>query len=130
MTRNVPKGQIPPRLSTHRRMSAATKNDVTHPDRRRFPRHATDLPLRLRDSSGRDIDGCCVVISESGLAGILPETISVGITVELRFALPSQSTVIETSAVVRGRREIHYGFEFLSLSEAARKAIEHFCESA
>jgi len=113
---------------TTKRMSAATKDDVTRPDRRRFPRHAAGLPLKLRDSSRRDIDGFCVVISQSGLAGILPEAIPVGVTVELRFVLPGQPTVVVARAVVRVCREINYGFEFVSLPEAARKPIEHFCE--
>ena len=74
-------------------MMPSAKDEMAQPDRRRFRRHPTNLPLKLRTSPQREIDGCCVVISESGLAGILLEVISVGATVELRFTVPSRGFV-------------------------------------
>jgi PilZ domain-containing protein len=96
-------------------------------NRRRFPRYRTDLPLRVRTPQNRDLDGCCVVIAEGGLGGILPESIPVGSVVQLWLAVPTHPRPLELWAIVRCLREIHHGFEFVSLTEDERQSVREFC---
>jgi len=97
------------------------------PQRRRFPRYRTNLPLRVRNSQDRDIDGSCIVIAEGGLGGILPEAIPVGSVVQLRLALPTHPTLFQVWAVVRCQLDFHHGFEFVSLTDAERLSVREFC---
>jgi hypothetical protein len=85
------------------------------------------ISLRVRDPQGRDLDGCCAVISEGGLGGTLPEAIPVGSVVELRLALPTRPTLLEVWAVVRCQLHLHHGFEFVSLTEVERLSVRQFC---
>jgi len=94
---------------------------------RRFPRYRTDLPLRVRDHQERDLDGHCFVIAEGGLGGILSEPIPVGSVVQLWLTIPTHPAVLEVWAVVRYCLDLHHGFEFVSLTEAERLSIRHFC---
>ena len=98
------------------------------PKQRRFPRYRADLPLRVRNQQERDLDGCCIGISEGGLGGILPEPIPVGSVVQLRLSLPTHPTALEVRAVVRHQLDdLRHGFEFVSLTEAERLSIRQFC---
>jgi len=100
---------------------------VKQPNRRRCARYHTNLLLRVRASPEHDLDGSCVVISEGGLTGILPKAISIGFAVELRFVLHGLGRVIEVPALIRSLRDIHHGFEFVSLTESDRMALRQFC---
>jgi hypothetical protein len=96
-------------------------------NRRRFPRYRTNLPLRVHDPQGRDLGGCCAVISECGLGGTLPEAVAVGSVVELRLALPTRPTPLGVWAVVRCQLDFHHGFEFVSLTGGEQLSLRQFC---
>jgi len=99
------------------------------PPRRRFTRYRTDLPLRVRDPLERDLDGRCDVIAEGGLGGTVAEPLSVGSVVHLQLTVPTHPVLIEVLAVVRDQQDLRHGFEFVSLTDAERVAIQQFCNS-
>ncbi|MFZ3209946.1 MAG: EAL domain-containing protein [Terriglobales bacterium] len=94
---------------------------------RRFPRHRTDLQLRVRDPLERDLEGRCGIISEGGLAVSLPEPLPVGIVVSLQFTVSTHPTPLYAMAVVRTQLGLQHGLEFVSLTEAEQVSIRQFC---
>jgi hypothetical protein len=99
----------------------------TPANRRRFPRYRTSLPLRVCNYQERDLDGCCVVVAEGGVGGILLEAIPVGNVVQLRLALSMHPTLFQVLAVVRYQLDFHHGFEFVSLTQEERLSLRQFC---
>jgi PilZ domain len=97
----------------------------TWPQRRRFPRYRTDLPLTV--CNGQELGGRCLVIAEGGIGGILPEAIPVGCVAHLRLSLPTHPTLLEVWAVVRCQLHLHHGFEFVSLTDGERLSVKQFC---
>lgn len=97
------------------------------PQRRRFPRYRTDLPLSL--FNGHEFGGRCLVIAEGGIGGILPSAIPVGQVVHLRLTLPTHPTLMEVWAVVRSQLHLNHGFEFVSLTESERLSVRKFCSA-
>lgn len=94
---------------------------------RRFPRHRTYLPLKVRNQREFEIGGTCIVIAVGGIKAVLSEVIPVGSVVRLRLALPNHSMLIEVLAIVRCQADRHHGFEFLSHTDAERLSIIEFC---
>lgn len=95
--------------------------------RRQFPRHHTDLPIRLRDQRGQDFVGRCVVIAEGGFGAVVPEPIPAGSEVTVQVSIPTHTAVLKAQAVVRNQKGLRHGFEFAFLADSERAAIRHFC---
>jgi len=96
-------------------------------EHRRYPRYRTDLALRVRNQEERHLDGRCFVIAEGGLGGDFSEPIPIGSVVQLRLTVPTPETFLEVWAVVRYRKGLRHGFEFVSLTNAERLSIMEFC---
>ncbi len=99
---------------------------------RRHARFRSDVRLRVTgvcDHEHFTVEGRCTVLSEGGVGGILAGEFSKGDVVTLGFTLPTSDTHLELRGVVRRKAGLHYGIEFLSLSEAQREAIRAYCKS-
>lgn len=94
--------------------------------RRQFPRHHTDLPIRLLNDKGQDFVGRCVVIAEGGFGAVLPDAIPAGSEVTVDISIPD-ATALKAHAVVRSQKGLRHGFRFLSLEDSERVAIKEFC---
>src|SRR5206468_7994812 len=51
-----------------------------------------------------------------------------GEVVSMEFSLPLTAYPLKLRAVVRHRRGLHYGFEFLTVIQAQRTAIQRVCQ--
>lgn len=104
--------------------------------RRRFIRYCTDLHLSVLDSLERNFDGRCNVISEGGLGGTVVGQLRLGSVVRLQFSIPTYPVPFNVLAVVRvnalavarHQREFQHGFEFVSLTDPEKDAIQRFCK--
>jgi PilZ domain len=97
-------------------------------ERRRFPRYYTDLPIRLRNQQEEELAGRCIVISEAGVAAVLPKPISTGSVVTLELPIPTlHPAVLKTLVLVRNQVTLRHGCEFLALKDSEREAIRQFC---
>jgi epoxyqueuosine reductase len=99
---------------------------------RRHARFRSDFRLRVsgvRDHEAFTIDGRCTALSEGGVGGILAGEMVKGDVVTLTFTLPATDTRFELRGVVRRKNGLHYGIEFLSLTEAERDAIRVYCKT-
>ena len=95
--------------------------------RRQFPRHHTDLLIKVRNQQGENLVGRCVVIAEGGLGAILPHPIPKGSEVTVQVSIPTHATVLEAQAIVRSQYGLRHGFRFVFLADAERLAIRQFC---
>jgi PilZ domain len=110
------------------REPTVSKPAVQSSERRHFPRYYTDLPLRLRNQQEEELAGRCIVISEAGVAAILPKPISTGSVVTLELPIPAlHPAVLETLILVRNQVILRHGCEFVSLKDSEREAIRQFC---
>jgi len=97
------------------------------PERRRFPRYRTDLPITVRNRLESDLEGHCNVIAEGGLSITLLEAIAAGSVVLLQFVVPTHPTPLRVWAVVRHLIGLQHGLGFISITEGERLSIRQFC---
>jgi c-di-GMP-binding flagellar brake protein YcgR len=88
---------------------AASTSDFV--DRRRLPRFALEVNIRIYPRNCAVVRGHTVDISESGIAVLLRDEVPIGELVRLEFALPDGD--VEVLAVVRQRTAFRYGFQFV-----------------
>jgi PilZ domain-containing protein len=99
--------------------------------RRRFPRHRTDLSLTvtvLRQEGYSRLQGRCHEIAEAGLGGVISTALVAGEVVSLEFSIPDMSEPLVLRAVVRHRAGLVHGFEFIALSPEQRERILTFAK--
>jgi len=94
--------------------------------RRQFLRHLTKLPITV-SLRKRNIKGTCNQIAEGGLGAHLRQAVPVGSTVSLQLPVPPQPGKLSLKGVVRYESGLQHGLEFVSLTEAERKALRHYC---
>jgi hypothetical protein len=97
--------------------------------RRRFPRHRTDLPLTvtvLRQDGYARLQGRCHEIAEAGLGGVISTALVAGEVVSLEFSIPDVPEPLVLRAVVRHRAGFVHGFEFIGASPEQRDCILTF----
>ncbi len=115
-------------MSTGPSMQPASDGSVP----RRHARFRSDFRLRVsgvRDHEEFTVEGRCTVLSEGGVGGILAGEMVKGDVVTLTFTLPATDTRFQLRGVVRRKNGLHYGIEFLSLTEAQREAIRAHCKT-
>lgn|SRR5574337_864557 len=98
---------------------------------RHYPRFPADVPLVAVVVGDRDVfslTGRCTVVSEGGLAALLPGRIPVGDVVSLEMHFPNSEDTVRVRAAVRNRQPPNYGLEFLALREEQRKVIARYCD--
>ena len=94
---------------------------------RRFPRVEVDLPVTLTkfwdDTPIGKTQGRCHVMAEGGLGATVWNEFYMGEVV--RVEVPR---LLRAYATVKNNRGRQYGLEFLSLDEAQRRTLRHFCQ--
>ena len=107
----------------------APESPGRHHKLRRYHRLPLDARVAVvRAGHRHPVYGRTLGISEAGISALLAADLEVGESVHLEFALPGNCQQLAVRAVVRNRSGARYGFEFLSLSEAQRRAITAFRE--
>jgi hypothetical protein len=98
---------------------------------RRFPRFALDVRMGVnvfREGSVVNFWGRSTELGEDGIGGTLTGDLVVGEVVSMEFPLPGSAYPCKLRAIVRFRHGLHYGFEFLTVSEEQRKTLKRVTE--
>ncbi len=92
-------------------------------ERRRLQRCRFDEQLRITVLRGRQCNASGRIrdINENGLGAVIPQPLEPGDEATLNFTVDTCN--LEVKAVVRYRRGIHYGFEFLGLTDADAEVV-------
>jgi len=86
-----------------------------------------EIPIQVR-KSGDWVRGWCQSMSVRGLGATLAGDFAVGDRVEVLFRIPDQgSEDVTVSAFVIWKTGLSHGFEFLTLPNSCRQAIEIVC---
>ncbi len=78
---------------------------------RRAPRFKLEVDIRVYPRNRAVVRGHTVDISESGIAAMLLQEVTLNEVVRLEFTLPTGE--VEVLALVRQRSAFRYGFEFI-----------------
>jgi hypothetical protein len=99
--------------------------------RRRHARYRGDFRVSVSHLGDeyQKVEGHCRDLSAAGIGILLAADLNGGEVVSLRFLLPGAAVGWDVRAVVRHRRGYQYGFEFLSLTEDQRTALENYLQS-
>jgi c-di-GMP-binding flagellar brake protein YcgR len=104
-----------------------------HKDRpRRHPRYRADIPVKvtvLGDDGYAELQGRCGDLGEGGFGAVLNAELSAGEVISLEFTLPEGDALSEVRAIVRYRKGLVHGFEFLGLTAAQQQKIQSVCRS-
>ena len=110
---------------------------VPHPNpppgtSRRFPRYTLDIRLTVhvfRAGANASFWGRSSELGEDGIGGTLTGELEPGEVVSMELSLPQATYPLKLRALVRYRKGLHHGFEFLALSTEQRAAIRRVCET-
>jgi c-di-GMP-binding flagellar brake protein YcgR len=100
--------------------------------RRRYSRYRIDLPIKatvLGEAGYEEIRGRCCDMGEGGLGAVLTSEISQGEVVALELQLP-ETPPLEVRGIIRYRKGLLHGVEFLGLSAESRGMVLRLCEGA
>jgi hypothetical protein len=98
---------------------------------RRYPRLAIDVRIKVKMFQTGEFRSCWGRSTELGRDGIgatLTAKLEVGEIVTLEIPLPLSTRPLEIRAIVRYCYGLHYGFEFLTLTEMQRETVRRVCE--
>lgn len=121
-------------------MTASTKKRSGHDcgaarkpgvESRRYPRLAIDVRIQVKMFQSGEFRTCWGRSTELGRDGIgatLTADLEVGEIVTLEIPLPLSTHPLEIRAIVRYCYGLHYGFEFLTLTEMQRETLGRVCE--
>ena len=112
-------------------MTGTAASNTTQEKKRRFHRHALDMRITaqvFRMGETISLWGRTTELGGDGLGATLTGELDLGEVVTLEFLLPSAHTAVRLRAIVRYRRGLSHGFEFLTLKTEQREAIERACE--
>lgn len=112
-------------------MGAKAEPAKTYSFTRRYPRYAFDVRLKARMLQNDQYESCWGRSTELGLDGIgatLTGELQIGEIVTLEIPLPLSTSALKVRAIVRFRRGLRYGFEFLAVSESQRSMIRRVCD--
>jgi len=115
--------------SSKRARDTAAAPAKTYP--RRYPRFLIDVRMQVRMFQGGEFRNCWGRSTELGRDGIgatLTGDLDAGEIVSLEIPLPLSTYPLKVRAIVRYRQGLHYGFEFLTLSESQRDMIQRVCD--
>jgi hypothetical protein len=97
-----------PRQTSQESRTAQTQVAV---ENRAHPRYKLEVPICVYPRNGNVVRGHTVDISETGVAALLLEEVSLGVVVRLEFTV--ELGPIEIHALVRQRNAFRYGFQFV-----------------
>ena len=98
---------------------------------RRYPRFNIDVRMQVRMFQSGEFRSCWGRSTELGRDGIgatLTGDLEPGEIVSLEIPLPLSPYPLKVRAIVRYRQGLHYGFEFLTLSESQRDTVFRVCD--
>ena len=101
------------------------------PNTRRFPRYVLDVRLVVqvfRSGAVSYLWGRSTEIGADGIGATLTGDLDPGEVVSMEFPLPLAAYPLKLRAAVRHRDGLHYGFEFLTLTEDQHKILERVCQ--
>jgi hypothetical protein len=111
--------------------AAATTAAPARTYTRRFPRFTLDVRMQVRMFQGGEFRTCWGRSTELGRDGIgatLTGDLEPGEIVSVEIPLPLSPYPLKVRAIVRYRQGLHYGFEFLTLTESQRDMIRRVCD--
>jgi hypothetical protein len=110
--------------------SQGTANKPSGRDwKRRYPRYRTEIPIRvtlLAEAGYKEVLGRCGDIGEGGAGAVLTAEVPKGEVVDLELSCPGGEQ-FAVRAVVRYRRGLLHGFEFMSLTPEQRGIVGWLC---
>ena len=112
-----PKAETAPGTSAHKQ--------------RRFPRHALDVRVTVtvsREVGVTHLWGRSSELGQDGIGGTLTGELEPGEVVSMEIQLPLSARPMKLRAIVRYRQGLHYGFEFLTVNDEQRNAIQRVCQ--
>jgi len=101
------------------------------PETRRFARYALDVRLAVHVFRAGAVSyfwGRSTEIGADGIGATLTGDLDPGEVVSMEFPLPLAAYPLKLRAAVRHRDGLHYGFEFLTLTEDQHKILERVCQ--
>ena len=101
------------------------------PEARRCVRRRADLPITatvLTQDGYESFEGRCSETAEAGLGAIIATKLAVGEIVTLEISLPSPFQRLKLRSVLRRRKGLPHGFEFLELQPEQLDVILSFCQ--
>lgn len=99
---------------------------------RRFPRFSVDARMQVRMFQAGEFRSCwgrSTELGQDGIGATLTGDLETGEIVSLEIPLPLSPYPLKVRAIVRYRRGLRYGFEFLTLNETQRNMIRRVCET-
>jgi hypothetical protein len=98
---------------------------------RRFPRFAIDARMQVRMFQAGEFRNCwgrSTELGQDGIGATLTGELETGEIVSLDIPLPLGPYPLRVRAIVRYRKGLRYGFEFLTLNDTQRGMISRVCE--
>jgi PilZ domain-containing protein len=98
---------------------------------RRYPRLAIDVRIEVKMFQSGEFRSCwgrSTELGQDGIGATLTADLELGEIVTLELPLPLSTRPLEIRAIVRYRYGLHYGFEFLTLTEIQRETVRRVCE--
>jgi PilZ domain len=112
--------------------STGTKTAKAKPGyTRRYPRFPLDVRMQVKMFQAGEFLSCwgrSTEIGQDGIGATLTGELETGEIVTLEIPLPLSPYPLKVRAIVRYRKGLHYGFEFLTLANAQRDTIRRVCE--
>jgi PilZ domain len=98
---------------------------------RRYPRLAIDVRIKVKMFQSGEFRSCwgrSTGLGRDGIGATLTADLEVGEIVTLELPLPLSTRPLKIRAIVRYGHGLHYGFEFLTLTEMQRETLGRVCE--
>src|ERR1700732_4862063 len=99
--------------------------------KRRYPRFIIDVRMQVKMFQSGEFRSCwgrSTELGQDGIGATLTGDLESGEIVTLEIPLPLSSYPLKVRAIVRYRQGLHYGFEFLTLSESQRETVRRVCQ--
>ena len=98
---------------------------------RRYPRFNIDVRMQVKMFQAGEFRSCwgrSTELGQDGIGATLTGDLESGEIVTLEIPLPLSPYPLKVRAIVRYRQGLHYGFEFLTLSENQRDTVKRVCQ--
>jgi hypothetical protein len=109
---------------------AETASATSGRRQRRYPRHPLDVRMTVTVSRPTGVShlwGRSSELGQDGIGGTLTGDLEPGEVVSMEMQLPLSAKPMKLRAIVRYRQGLHYGFEFLTVTDDQRSAIQRVC---
>jgi PilZ domain len=100
-------------------------------NKRRYPRYPLDVRVSVsvfRAEGLSHLWGRSTELGADGIGSTLTGDLEPGEVVSMEFQLPLSASALKLRAIVRYRYGLHYGFEFLAITQEQRHSILRVCE--